>query len=117
MSKYDLYLNEILRAIELIEKSIIGKSLEEFKSNSEMIDANSMRLQIIGESISKLPKETILKYKEINWREFLQTRNIISHAYFAVNAKIVWLILKEELPKLNKVIEQIKKELELINDK
>lgn len=111
MSKYNLYLNEILRTIELIEKSIIGKSFEEFKSNREIIDANSMRLQIIGESISKLPKETILKYNEINWREFRQTRNIISHAYFAVNTKIVWLILIEEIPKLKKVIKQIKEEL------
>ncbi len=111
MSKYDLYLNEILRAIELIEKSITGKSFDEFKSNRETIDANSMRLQIIGESISKLSKETISKHKKINWREFLQTRNIISHAYFAVNAKIIWSILKEEIPKLKKEIKQIKEEL------
>ena len=111
MSKYELYLNEILRAIELIEKSIKGKSFEEFKSNRETIDANSMRLQIIGESISKLPEEIILKYKEIKWKEFLHTRNIISHAYFAVNAKIVWLILKEDVPKLKEVIQKIKKEL------
>ncbi|MEK6824210.1 MAG: HepT-like ribonuclease domain-containing protein [Nanoarchaeota archaeon] len=111
MSKYELYLNEILRAIELIEKSIKGKSFEEFKSNRETIDANSMRLQIIGESISKLPKEIISKYKEITWREFLQTRNIISHAYFAVNAKIVWSILKEDVPKLKDVIQKIKRDI------
>ena len=63
MSRYELYLNDILIAIDLIEKSIKNKDFKKFKSNRESIDANSMRLQIIGESISKLPKEAIFKIK------------------------------------------------------
>jgi len=111
MSKYELYLNDILRAIELIEKSIKNKNFNEFKSNRESIDANSMRLQIIGESISKLPKELKEKYKKVNWEKYLQTRNIISHAYFAVSIEIIWKVIKKEIPKLKIEIKQIKQNL------
>ena len=111
MSRYDLYLNDILRAIDLIEKSIKNKDFKKFKSNRESIDANSMRLQIIGESISKLPKELKERYKEVSWEKYLQTRNIISHAYFAVSVEIIWKILKKEIPRLKKAIKEIKEEL------
>jgi uncharacterized protein with HEPN domain len=49
MSRYNLYINDILRTIELIEKDTRSKSLEKFKSNKTLIDATAMRLQIIGE--------------------------------------------------------------------
>lgn len=109
MSKYNLYLNEILRAIELIEKSIKGKDFKDFKSNRETIDANSMRLQVIGESIAKLPKELKEKYKEVSWEKYLQTRNIISHAYFAVSIEIIWEVIKKEIPKLKEAVKEILK--------
>ena len=112
MSRYELYLNDILRAIDLIEKSIKNKDFKKFKSNRESIDANSMRLQIIGESISKLPKELKEKYKEVSWEKYLQTRNIISHAYFAISVEIIWKVVKEEIPRLKKSIKQIKEDLE-----
>ena len=111
MLKYNLYLNDILRAIKLIENSMKNKSLNDFESNKDLIDANSMRLQIIGESITKLPKIVKSKYKEVSWEKFLQTRNIISHAYFAVNAQILWSIIIKEIPLLKKYILKIKKEI------
>ena len=112
MLKYELYLNDILRAIELIETSIKNKNFNKFKLNRESIDANSMRLQIIGESISKLPKELKEKYKEVSWEKYLQTRNIISHAYFAVSIEIIWKVIKKDIKKLKKSIKQIKQDLE-----
>jgi len=60
MSEYNLYLNDILRAIELIESSIKNESVNDFESNRDLIDAISMRLQIIGESINKLPKKYVI---------------------------------------------------------
>ena len=100
MSRYKLYLNDILRAIKLIEISTKGKNLEKFKSNKDLIDANAMRLQIIGESIRKLPSQIRNKYNKVEWKDYLKTRNIISHAYFAVNPEILWSIIKKKIPKL-----------------
>lgn len=107
MSKYDLYLNDILRTIKLIEVSTKKKSMNDFEKDKTLIDATAMRLQIIGESINKLPKE-MKEDKEIGWQRFLKVRNIISHAYFAVNPKILWSIIKRDIPKLKKAVLKIK---------
>jgi len=106
MFRYNLYLNDIMRAIDRIEKSAKNKSFREFKVDNELIDATSMRLQVIGESISKLGKLKE-KYKEVDWQKYLQTRNIISHAYFAVNLEILWSIITKNIPELKKQINEI----------
>ncbi len=106
MSKYNLYLNDVIRAIDRIEKSIKNKNFEDFKLDDEIIDATSMRLQVIGESINKLGKLKE-KYKRVDWQKYLQTRNIISHAYFAVNLEILWSIITKSIPILKKQIKEI----------
>ena len=106
MSKYDLYLNDILRAINSIETSILKKQFKDFELDNNLIDASSMRLQIIGESVNKL-SPIHNKYKNVNWKKYLQTRNIISHAYFAIDLDIIWSIIKKDIPKLKKEIQEI----------
>lgn len=110
ISKYELYLNEILRAIESIETSLKNKNFKEFIEMPDLIDSNSMRLQVIGESITKLPESFKEKRKDINWDRFIQTRKIISHAYSSVNKKILWDIIKKDIPILKKQIEELKYE-------
>jgi len=107
MSKFELYLGDILRAIKLMEESAKNKSLEGFKTNRESVDAAAMRLQIIGESIKKLPEKLRIKHKKVEWNKYLRTRNIISHAYFAINPEILWSIIIKDLPKLKKEIRNI----------
>ena len=111
MSQYELYLNDILRTIKLIENSIKNKEFKEFEKNADLIDSNSMRLQIIGESINRLPDNIKKRHKEVSWKKLIQTRNIISHAYFAINKIILWDVIKKEVPKLKKVVLKIKQEL------
>lgn len=107
MSKYNLYLNEILRAVDLIEKSIDNISYKEFESNQDLIDATAMRLQIIGESIKKLPRK-FKQNKKINWQDLQELRNIISHVYFKINAQIVFDTVKNYLPELKQEIQKLK---------
>lgn len=107
MSRYNLYINDILRTIELIEKDTRSKSLEKFKSNKTLIDATAMRLQIIGESIKKLPSK-FKKDKEVRWKELQELRNIISHAYFLINPIIIYETIKNKIPSLKQAILKIK---------
>lgn len=111
MSKYKLYINDILRAIKDIEESIAKKSFEDFSSEKNLIDATAMRLQIIGESIKKLPSK-FKKNKEINWKDLEDLRNIISHAYFMINPPLLFSTVKNKIPKLKREIEKIKEENE-----
>lgn len=113
MSKYELYLNDILRAIKKIEFSLKNKNESSFEEDDNLIDATSMRLQIIGESIKKLPLEIKRKYKVVNWERLSKIRNIISHAYFKINTKLIWSVIEKEIPILKKYVYKIKKDLKI----
>lgn len=104
MQNYKIYLKDILEAISKIEKSLENLSKEEFKKNADKVDASIMRIQIMGESIKKLPKEFKNKCKEVEWEKIAKTRDIISHAYFKVNLDIIWDLIKNKLPKLKEQI-------------
>lgn len=101
MSKFDLYIGDALRAIDLIEGSVL--SYDELKRSRELIDATSMRIQIIGESLNKLP-ENFKNFVEFD--KVVKLRNIISHAYFVVNPMILWSFIKKDLPELKKRISE-----------
>lgn len=109
MLNYKIYLKDILDAIQRIEKSTKGLSKEQFKKKTDIWDATLMRIQIIGESIKKVPLNIKTRYKDVEWRKMSRVRDIISHAYFAVNPEIVWGIITNKLPKLKKEIKEILK--------
>ena len=110
MLRYELYLDDILKAISQVEKSLSSKNREYFEKDSDVAEATAMRLQIIGESIHKLPKELKDKYDEINWDNFVRFRNTISHAYFSVNKELLWNTAKNDLVRLKKVVRRMKNE-------
>jgi uncharacterized protein with HEPN domain len=114
MSKYNLYLDEILNMINSIELSNFNKkvSYNQFIINRDLMDATNMRLQVIGENLSKLPRKMLANIKEVSVKQFILNRNIVSHAYFAVKPSIVWFLVTEEIPKLKKVIIRLSKKEE-----
>ena len=110
MLKYKLYLNDILRSIEQLEKSLGSKTKKYFEKDLDAAEATSMRLQIIGESINKIPKSIKKKNPEINWDNFIRFRNIISHVYFKIDKDMLWDVFKNEIPKLKEAIKKIQNE-------
>ena len=111
MSRYKLYLKDIMRAISSIENSVKNKSVAEFEKDKELVDASAMRLQIIGESISKLPGK-FKTNKKIRWDDLKELRNIISHAYFRINPKILYDVIKTQVPGLKNEVGRLLKEEE-----
>ena len=107
MQDYNIYLKDSLEAINKIEKSIKGLSREEFTKSPDIMDATLMRIQVVGESIKKLPLEIKKKYNNIEWSKISKTRDVISHAYSKVNVNIIWDLIKNKLPKLKEQMREI----------
>jgi len=110
MLRYNLYLNDILRATSAIEESMKNKDIEQFEGDRNLVDATAMRLQIIGESISKLPSRFKIN-KNVGWEDLRELRNIISHAYFRINPKILFDVIQNQIPELKREIQKIKGEV------
>ncbi|RUM58228.1 MAG: antitoxin [Persephonella sp.] len=114
-------LNQIKQSIDLIiERASTIKTADGFvnsKEGLEKLDAICMRLLTIGESlkqIDKITNKTLLKmYPEIEWDKAKRIRDIIAHHYFDIDEEIVFLICKEKLPEMQKVINKMLNDLKL----
>ena len=80
-----------------------------------LLDSVCMKLVAVGESVKNLDKITnkslLENYPEINWKDIMGMRDIIVHHYFDIDATIVVATLRNEIPKLYKVIELIIEDL------
>ena len=107
--KPELYVNDILEAIKLIEDFTKGYSKEQFFHDKLHQSAVIRQLEIIGEATKHLASHFKKKYPEIEWKGIAGMRDVLIHAYFGVNLEKVWHAVKEEVPKLKKQIQEILK--------
>jgi uncharacterized protein with HEPN domain len=54
-----------------------------------------------------VPSEIRNDHPEIKWRRIIGLRNILIHAYYSLTPKIIWDIVENELPVLEKQIRQM----------
>ncbi len=62
-------------------------------------------LEIIGEAAKRIPPEIRQKLSNIEWTKIAGMRDWLAHAYFQVNADIVWDVIENKLPELEQSIE------------
>lgn len=106
MSKRDvtLLLDDILTAIEKIDRYVAGLDREQFLNDEKSIDAVVRNLEIIGEATRQLPDEFIEQQTHIPWQQMAGLRNRIVHEYFGLDLDIVWEIIQRHLPPLRQQI-------------
>jgi len=78
-----------------------------FKADSKTFDAVLRNLEVIGEAAKNVPEEVQNRETQIDWKRIKGLRTILAHAYFGVDAEIVWDIINNELPTLRAGIEKL----------
>jgi uncharacterized protein with HEPN domain len=76
-----------------------------------LLDAISMRLQIIGESVKQMQKTNPLflqRYTEVEWDKIARFRDLVSHHYEHVDHEIVFDICKVHIPNLSEMIQKMR---------
>jgi uncharacterized protein with HEPN domain len=104
---YRLYIDDILEAVEKIEKYTEKLTFDGFAQDGKTIDAVIRNFEIIGEAGKEIPEEIKAKYSDIPWKEMAGMRDKLIHAYFGVNLEVVWQTVKHRLPELKKNIQKI----------
>lgn len=102
---FDLYLEDILEAIQAIESYIEGINFEKFKDIPIMIDAVLRQLTIIGEASHHLP-ENVKNKMNVPWEKVVAIRNRLIHGYFDVELKVTWDTAKKDVQDLKKEIKK-----------
>lgn len=104
---YKLYLEDILTSANKIQK-YVGRSSYEVLINDEMrVDAIIRNFEIIGEASSNIPQEVRDKYPFVEWRKISDFRNVLAHGYFGIDYEIMWEIIKNKLPDLQRNLKTI----------
>jgi uncharacterized protein with HEPN domain len=106
------YLDDILEAIEKIERFTGGMTYEEFVKDPKTVDAVLRNFEVIGEAAKNMPEDLRKEYSDVPWSEMAGMRDKLIHGYATVELKIIWTTIQEELPTLGPQIESIRDKLE-----
>ena len=79
----------------------------EFSSDLKTISACVFALSQIGELAARLDTAFVDKTSHIPWRKIKGMRNKIVHDYEGIQLNIVWDVLTDFLPELNKDIDEL----------
>ena len=113
-------LKNILWSLEQIAKRFqsIQSSVDFLKDDSgiEKLDSICMQLINTGEALKEIDKLTegslLSNYPDIDWKKAKGMRDIITHHYFDIDAETVFVVCKERIPEMQKVIQKIVNDLE-----
>lgn len=91
---------DILDAIAEIQAFTAGMDLEIFRGDPKTIKAVELNFIIVGEAASHIPIDVQDRLPEIPWQYMRSMRNRLVHVYFAVDPKILWDAIQNDLQPL-----------------
>jgi uncharacterized protein with HEPN domain len=95
-------IRHILDEIQFIFKYTEGKTSDQVYHDEVLRRAVIRSIEVIGEAVKKVPPGIKSAHPEIEWRKMAGTRDILIHNYMGVDFDIVWHIIEDKLPNLEK---------------
>lgn len=81
------------------------------QSGMVLLDAVCMNLIALGEAVKNLDKvsngELLPHYPQLQWGSIMRMRDKIAHHYFEIDAEVVLLTVKEDIPLVKATIEKM----------
>jgi uncharacterized protein with HEPN domain len=105
------YIEDIVTQIFKIEKFVNQiTTFETFQKDEMVVYACIRALEIMGEAAKQVPDEVRQRYPQIPWRQIAGIRDVLIHAYFGVDVRVVWKTITENLPHDKLILEKILQE-------
>ena len=104
-----IYLKDINKAIDSIEKFILGMNFEQFKNDDKTSSAVIRKFEIIGEATKNIPDQIKEKYPQIPWKDIAGMRDKLIHANSEVDLNLVWKTILKKLPELKSFLDDVLK--------
>lgn len=103
---FEVYLEDIRGAIAKIQRFTAGLTRESFAQDAMRIDAVIRNLEVIGEATKLIPESIRSKYPSVEWKKIAGLRDILAHHYFEVDLDIIWDVLQNKLPALERELSE-----------
>lgn len=101
------YLRHILDEIDYLLGHLHAQGRDLLLGDETLKRAAVRSLSIIGEAAKKVPTGIKSSHPEIPWIRMAGMRDKLVHDYFGVDYEIVWDVIDNELPGLEKILAQL----------
>ena len=117
----------IINGLYNIEKSLLHildrtswiETVDDFlktPSGVDALDITAIRLMAVGEEIKKIERrsegELLSQYPEMEWKNIMGFRDFIAHAYFHIDAAVVFDTLRNNIHPLLSTVQKMIVDLE-----
>ena len=100
----------VLACFELKSFRLRIPTLETLRTDPLARRAVERNLEIIGEAVKSIPASLLSKYPHIPWRNIAGMRDLLIHAYFNVDIKILWDVLTDRIDDLHQAAVTMREE-------
>ena len=101
----------MLEAARKVIRFTDDRQLDAFVADVMAYDATLRNLEILGEAAKNIPEEIRQRFPEVDWRGVAGLRDVLAHAYFALDDATLWKIVRTDIPPIVDLLEQIEREL------
>ena len=105
--EYRFFLEDMLKSCEKVIRFTHRLTQTQFVADQKTYDAVMRNLEIIGEAAKHIPNEVRSQHPEVDWRRVAAFRDVAIHEYFGIDVDVVWDIVQNKLPALDKQIRQL----------
>lgn len=105
------FLWDVKEAAGHIHQFVLGLDFDSYIKNILVQSGVERQFEIIGEALNQLSKAAPAVAAKIpNLGQVVAFRNILIHGYVVLEDEIVWKVIQQDLPNLEKVVQQLLKE-------
>ena len=112
MRDIQVYVEDIIEAINNIEKYTRGLTYETFAKDKKTVDAVIRNFEIIGEATKYIPGKIRKEYPQVPWKDMAGMRDKLIHGYFGIKLDVIWKTIKERLPAVKFLMEEALRKME-----
>ena len=84
-----------------------GCTYDSFVADSKLVEACVFNLSQLGELCRIADEDYKAEHPGLPWHEMYGLRNRIVHDYEGVNLRLVWEIISEDLPEVQKILDRM----------
>ena len=99
------HLEDIRQAAARLREFVGVKKWNDYETDAMLRSAVERQFEIIGEALNRLSQADPTVASQVsNQRRIIAFRNILIHAYAAIDDRVVWDVVQKDLPVLEREI-------------